>query len=152
MVDRRDGEIEAVRLPEDAARRLIARATELDARLATESSIADLRDAARQAGISDEAFQRALDEVRSESAKPVVAQAGRGTFAPRRFLKLAIVLLVIGAALAVVTARLVGPVRAPTPQGVPRTMPPEDMPIVPPPTTPPPTQVPPAASKKPPGN
>lgn len=70
MDEKRDG-LESLRLDEDEARRLIARATELDARLATQSSIADLREAARGAGISDEAFQRALAEVRPE--QPPVA-------------------------------------------------------------------------------
>lgn len=65
MAEKRDG-LDSVRLDESAARRLIERATELDAKLASESTIADLRDAARQAGISDEAFQRALSEVRHE--------------------------------------------------------------------------------------
>ena len=65
MAERRDG-FDSVRLDEDAARRLIERATELDAKLASESSVGDLRDAAREAGISDEAFQRALAEVRHE--------------------------------------------------------------------------------------
>jgi hypothetical protein len=65
MAEKGDG-LDSVRLDESAARRLIERATELDAKLASESSIADLRDAARQAGISDEAFQRALAEVRHD--------------------------------------------------------------------------------------
>jgi hypothetical protein len=64
MTERRDG-LDSVRLDESAARRLIERATELDAKLASESTIADLREAARGAGISEEAFQRALAEVDS---------------------------------------------------------------------------------------
>jgi len=58
MPDTHDGKLESVRLNQEAARRLIQRATELDASLATESSVAELREAARGAGISDEAFQR----------------------------------------------------------------------------------------------
>ncbi|HET9425044.1 MAG TPA: hypothetical protein VFO55_06695 [Gemmatimonadaceae bacterium] len=65
MDQKRDG-FESVRLDEAAARRLIERATELDAKLASESTVAELREAARGAGISDEAFQRALAEVRHE--------------------------------------------------------------------------------------
>jgi hypothetical protein len=149
MADKRDGEMEAVRLPEDAARRLIARATELDARLQTESSIADLRDAARQAGISDEAFQRALDEVRAESAKPVSAPAQQAHVRPR-FIKVAILLFILGLGLVVFTSRLVVlPAVRTAPQGVPSTVPPDNMPVVAPPTTPPPTQVPPPPRKKP---
>jgi hypothetical protein len=64
MTERREG-LDSVRLDESAARRLIERATELDAKLASESTIADLREAARGAGISEEAFQRALAEVDS---------------------------------------------------------------------------------------
>lgn len=67
MPDKHD-ETERVRLNEDAARRLIQRATELDASLSSQSSVAELREAARGAGISDEAFQRALDEVRASAA------------------------------------------------------------------------------------
>lgn len=67
MADRDN--MDSVRLNDAAARRLLERATELDARLASESTVADLRDAARAAGISEEAFQRALAEVR-EDAQP----------------------------------------------------------------------------------
>ena len=56
--------LDSERLDEAAARRLIERATELDARMKSQSTVADLREAARGAGISDEAFQWALSEVR----------------------------------------------------------------------------------------
>ena len=101
MSERGDG-LESERLNEGAAQRLIRRATELDASLASESSVADLRAAAREAGISDEAFQRALDEVRT----PAPSSSSRfGTFAPRRFLIVSAVAMLIGALMAIVAAR-----------------------------------------------
>ena len=74
-------ELDSERLDESSARRLLERATELDARLATESTVADLRDAARAAGISEEAFNRALAEVRQPvqpEAPPVVSKRSMG--------------------------------------------------------------------------
>ena len=53
------------RLPEDAAHRLLARAVELDATRSAELTIAQLRAAATDAGISDTAFDAALKEWRS---------------------------------------------------------------------------------------
>jgi hypothetical protein len=55
---------DATRLPEDAAHRLLARAVELDASRSSEVTIAQLRDAACEAGISITAFDAALDELR----------------------------------------------------------------------------------------
>lgn len=71
MTDKGD-DLEGMRLDDAAARRLIERATELDSRLASESTVAQLREAARGAGISAEAFQRALTEVRPPAAAFVV--------------------------------------------------------------------------------
>ena len=50
-------------LSEDAAHRLLARAVELDASRSYEFSIAQLRDVAREAGISATAFEDALAEI-----------------------------------------------------------------------------------------
>ena len=100
-----DDDLDRIRLPEDAARRLIERATELDARLASQSSIADLRDAARQAGISDEAFQHALDEARSAETEARAAVPARQQAGARRFVRPMIIVLIVAAVAALVTLR-----------------------------------------------
>jgi predicted DNA-binding protein (UPF0251 family) len=50
-------------LPEQAAARLLTRASELDAARASDVAVADLREAATEAGISVHAFDSALTEV-----------------------------------------------------------------------------------------
>lgn len=69
----RDGE----RLPESLARQVLARASELDAAQRSNATVAELRAAAEEAGISAPAFDAALEELRG--APPVAASA-----APRR--------------------------------------------------------------------
>ena len=59
---------DAERLPEEAARRLLQRASELEAARSTELSVAELRDAARDAGITPGAFEQALAEIRARDA------------------------------------------------------------------------------------
>jgi hypothetical protein len=127
MADNAPGNHEGARLNEEAARRLIQRATELDASLSAQSSIADLRAAAREAGISDEAFQRALDEVRAPQPVAPVRPTRVGTFAPRKFLVIAAVALILGTLLlfmrrvplaeeaAAPAAPVVAPTEPPTP-------------------------------------
>lgn len=55
---------ETERLPEGAAQRLLARASELQAERDAELSVADLREAAQAAGIAPSAFEQALAELR----------------------------------------------------------------------------------------
>ena len=62
MTSQSGKERDAVRLSEDAAAMLLARASELDAATADQASIAELRQAARNAGIAPEAFEQALSE------------------------------------------------------------------------------------------
>lgn len=57
------------RLPEPVANKLLERASEIDARLRAGSTVAELREAARSAGISAEAFEAALAEVVPEAKK-----------------------------------------------------------------------------------
>jgi hypothetical protein len=80
MAIENDPHADALRLPEDAAHRLLARAVELDARLAGEVSIAQLRDVAREAGIAPAAFDDALRELRGQLSdlepRGVAASAG----------------------------------------------------------------------------
>ena len=59
---------DAVRLSEDAAAMLLARASQLDAATADQASIAELRQAARNAGIAPEAFEQALSEFHAANA------------------------------------------------------------------------------------
>ena len=75
----RDGE----RLSEDAARRLLDRASELEAVRGSVVSVAELRDAAREAGITLGAFEQALAEYRGAglSSPAVAAPVRRGRLA-----------------------------------------------------------------------
>ena len=64
---------DAERLPEEAARRLLQRASELEAARNTGLSVAELREAAREAGITPAAFDQALAELRSADSSSAVA-------------------------------------------------------------------------------
>jgi hypothetical protein len=77
MASQHGSEPDSVRLSEDAAAVLLARATELDAAGAGRVSIAELRQAARDAGIAPEAFEQALSELRAASAVAAVERPGR---------------------------------------------------------------------------
>jgi hypothetical protein len=68
MTSQSGNESDAVRLSEDAAAMLLARASQLDAANANHVSIAELRAAARTAGIAPDAFDQALAEFRAASA------------------------------------------------------------------------------------
>jgi hypothetical protein len=74
---------DAERLSEDAARRLLDRASELEAARGSEVSVAELRDAAREAGITLGAFEQALAEYRGagSSSSGVAGPVRRGRFA-----------------------------------------------------------------------
>jgi hypothetical protein len=54
-------------LNEDAVRRLLARASELEAARVTQLSIAELREVAKEAGIAPSALEEALVEFRNRS-------------------------------------------------------------------------------------
>lgn len=64
MQDRSAADAEGVRFADDAARKLLARAIELDASRSSELSLAQLRDVATEAGISRSSFDAALNEMR----------------------------------------------------------------------------------------
>ena len=95
-------EPDSVRLSEDSAAVLLARATELDAAGANRVSIAELRQAARDAGIAPEAFEQALSEFRAAGAVAAVRPPERRRW--RRYLAMGVVL---GAVLFVFVARMV---------------------------------------------
>ena len=65
--DDRDAEI----LPQSVSERVLLRASELDVASRTGASIAQLRAAARDAGISAEAFDAAVEELRAEESRRV---------------------------------------------------------------------------------
>jgi hypothetical protein len=77
----RDRARDAERLSEETAQHLLARASELEAARGAELSVADLREAARQAGIEPGAFEQALAELRERelaaAAGPVPSRPGR---------------------------------------------------------------------------
>jgi hypothetical protein len=77
MPDESTPQLRPEALSEDAAHRLLARAVELDARRASDVSIAQLRDIALEAGIAPAAFDDALAEIRGLSAT-VVSPADPG--------------------------------------------------------------------------
>lgn len=93
------------RLPEEAGRRLLARASELEAAAGAEVSVAELREAARAAGIAPAAFEQALAELRGrdalapEAATPVPTRL-------RRLVRFWPAALAVALVLAVLLARL----------------------------------------------
>ncbi len=64
-------------LTEDAARRLLARAVELDAGLGSSANLEELRAAALEAGISPTAFDAAAREFEARRARPTLRSVGR---------------------------------------------------------------------------
>jgi len=72
MTERLDRPDAPTFLSEDAAHRLLARAVELDSRHASDVPLSKLREIAREAGISNRAFDLALEEIRV-SPSPSVA-------------------------------------------------------------------------------
>ena len=98
---------DAERLPETAARLVLERASELEAARGAELSVAQLREAAREAGITPSAFEQALAEYR-ETASSLV---GAAPPAPRRRLgRLWPAALVLAALLSVLVIRMLVPV------------------------------------------
>ena len=96
-------------IPDAMSARVLTRASELDALRRAGATVAELREAATEAGISAEAFDAALAEVQSAEATPVVVRGSR----TRLKAIAAAVALVIGLGLAFVTTRLVVPASAP---------------------------------------
>jgi hypothetical protein len=94
MHDKNARDVEGVRFADDAARQLLARAIELDAKRSSEMSVAQLRDVATEAGISRSSFDAALSEMQ-HPAPPVPGRTPR----QRRRLLLALTLMAVGALL-----------------------------------------------------
>ena len=109
MSQRREREGESARLSDDTAERLLARATQLDFARTSGASIAELRQAATEAGISPEAFDQALVELHGSgtAAAQELPKERRPSVVPIVLL----VLLALAALLGmIVMARLVVPV------------------------------------------
>lgn len=96
---------DAERLSADAARRLLARASELEAARVTDLSVAELREAAREAGIAPSAFEQALAELRARNP----ATAGVPASPRRRLARLWPAALILGALLSILFLRLLFP-------------------------------------------
>jgi hypothetical protein len=97
---------DAERLPEEAARRLLARASELEAARGTELSIAELREAAREAGITPGAFEQALAELRVRDTAAVAGPVSPKRRGLARFWPAA---LILGALLSILILRMLFP-------------------------------------------
>lgn len=79
MDDRPRPKPDAELLPEALTKRVLTRASELDALRRAGATIADLRAAATEAGISPQAFEDALAEVRSGEGTQIATAAPRRT-------------------------------------------------------------------------
>lgn len=86
MTEPRDRPEEPKRLPDDEARRLLARATEIESAQSAGLSLAEIREAALEAGIAPNAFEQALAELgdrgpvaESEPAEPAPTLRSRFT-------------------------------------------------------------------------
>jgi len=82
MTDEHTSESELARLSEDTAHRLLARAIELDQSRGSETTVTELRDIAREAGISTQAFDAAFREL---SAQTHAGDARPSPAPPRNF-------------------------------------------------------------------
>jgi hypothetical protein len=97
---------DAERLPEDSARRLLQRASELEAARNTELSVAELREAAREAGIAPSAFEQALAEIRARDAAAATKPSPTRLRRLARFWPAA---LIVAALLAILVIRMMFP-------------------------------------------
>ena len=97
---------DAERLPEEAARRLLQRASELEAARSADLSVAELRAAAREAGITPSAFEQALAEFRETNQSSGVALAATRSGRLTRFLPAG---LVVAALMSILVLRMLLP-------------------------------------------
>ena len=102
----RDHTRDAERLSHEAARRLLERATELEAARGAQVSVAELREAAREAGITADAFEQALTEFRAADLSSLMAPSPAGRWRLARFWPAA---LMLAALLSVLFLRLIFP-------------------------------------------
>lgn len=105
----RDEPRDAERLSAEAARLLLTRASELEAARGSELSIAELREAAREAGIAPAAFDQALTELRERDSAMTAGSPPKPSGLSRmaRFWPTA---LIVAAFLAFLVLRLIVPV------------------------------------------
>ena len=105
MTERNQGR-DAERLSHEAARRLLERATELEAARGAQVSVAELREAAREAGITPDAFEQALTEFRGADTSSLIASPPAGRW---RLARLWPAALLLAALLSVLFLRLIFP-------------------------------------------
>jgi DNA-binding transcriptional ArsR family regulator len=92
-------------LPEETARRLLARASELEVARGAAVSVGELREAARAAGIAPSAFEQALAELRDRDGM-TVAPAGLVATRSRRLARFWPAALAAALTVALLLARL----------------------------------------------
>ena len=92
-------------LSEAVAKQILARAAQLDASERMGVTVRDLRTAATEAGISENALDRALSEI--TSVQNATTNPSRPHKSKRRLAALAAVVLIIGFWVAVITSRMV---------------------------------------------
>jgi hypothetical protein len=98
---------DAERLTEESARRVLQRAGELEAARGSELSVAELREAAREAGIAPGAFEQALTEFRRTAPSSVEVATPEVRRRLSRFWPAAVVIAVV---LTYVVLRLLIPI------------------------------------------
>ena len=84
----------AERLSAETARRLLARASELEAARGSELSVTELREAAREAGIAPAAFDQALTELRERDSMTAGSPKPSGLSRIARFWPAALIVAV----------------------------------------------------------
>lgn len=113
MTGDRDHVGDADALNDEAVRRLLTRASELEGARATQLSVAELREIAGEAGIAPSAFEQALAEFRNRPLEAETEARSPATMTVSRFkvavLGALIMLAVLGAAF--VVGRLLLPLR-----------------------------------------
>lgn len=96
-------------LSEEAVRRLLTRASELETARSNHLSIAELREIAREAGIAPSAFEQALTELRNRSLRPNAGAKSRETTKVSRLKTVALgALLMLGGVGVALLALLLG--------------------------------------------
>jgi hypothetical protein len=113
MPNKTPNEPEGAALTDAVAERLLQRASELDVAERSSAKLAQLRDAAVEAGISATAFDKALAEMRVEAA-PVATVRRSALTLPRIAAVAGIIVALLLAALTV--GRMVAPAPAQTPR------------------------------------
>ena len=108
MTGKGDGTEMPQTLPDEEARRLLARASEIESAQSSQLSLAELREVAWEAGIAPNAFEQAVVELRQRQPAAPLAVAKPDSKVPRR-LKSALlnVVITVGIVLATLSVLMV---------------------------------------------